>query len=90
MMEHDILFFSSGKFVVKIAGIYSMTVHVFSPHRHNTAKLAIHVNRADSSGEEKLCDAHSIIGKSFFSLLFFLLLIFSKIGLKNCGTPSIA
>ena len=78
MMEHDILFFSSGKFVVKIAGIYSMTVHVLSPHRHNTAKLAIHVNRADSSGEEKLCDAHSIIDKSVFSFLFFCYLFLAK------------
>ena len=78
MMEHDILFFSSGKFVVKIPGIYSMTVHVFSPPRHNTAKLAIRVNRVDSSGEEKLCDAHSIIGKSFFSFLFFCYLFLAK------------
>ena len=48
--------------MVKIDGIYSMTLYVFSPHRNNVAKLAIYVNRADNSGEEKLCDAHSIAG----------------------------
>ena len=58
----------SGKFVVKIAGIYSTTVNVFSPRRSlsHTAKLGIYVNRASSGGEEKLCDAHSVKGEKFF------------------------
>ena len=49
--------------MVKIPGIYSTTVHVFSAASTHTAKLAIYVNRADGSGEEKLCDAHSVQGK---------------------------
>ena len=52
-----------GKFVVKIAGVYSTTVHVFSPGITYNAKLGIYVNRAGGGGEEKLCDAHSVVGK---------------------------
>ena len=50
---------------MKVAGIYSTTVHVFSPSSSfsHAAKLGIYVNRANVGGEEKLCDAHSIIGK---------------------------
>ena len=48
---------------MKTAGIYSTTVHVFSPGSSHEAKLGIYVSRMNGGGEEKLCDAHSIVGK---------------------------
>ena len=42
---------------MKTSGIYSTTVHVFSPGSSHEAKLGIYVNRMNGGGEEKLCDA---------------------------------
>ena len=54
--------------MVKIAGIYSATVHLTSPN-NNQAKVAMFVNRADGSGEERLCDAHTLSGTCRSKLL---------------------
>ena len=46
-----------GIFTATVAGVYTVTLHVFSPGNHGNAKVQVEVDRADGSGTTIICRA---------------------------------
>ena len=62
----------AGKFVTKIAGVYSITLITCSGP-NLPAMVGVFVNYADGSGEDELCRAHAVPSKNWCFFCFGLL-----------------